>query len=854
MIGKTMSHYCILEKLGGGGMGVVYKAEDTKLHRFVALKFLPEALAKDRQALERFQREAQAASALDHPNICTIYEIGEHEGQPFIAMQYLEGQTLRERIAVGAGSPRRLPVPSERGRPPGAPLRIDQLLDLAIQIADGLDAAHQKGIVHRDMKPANIFVTTRGQAKILDFGLAKLTGSAGVPPAVAGASRPSEGTPGRQDAGATAGRVPALPGDAPTLSIDPEQLTSPGMALGTVAYMSPEQARGENLDARTDLFSFGAVLYEMATGRPAFGTGTTGAIFGAILHEAPVSPRRLNPELSAELEHIITKALEKDRDVRYQVAAEMRADLKRLKRDTDSGRTGATGAGIGLAREVSVARQRVSWWVWALAIFGVAIPIGLLLTFLFRPSPGPRILGYVQITNDGRLKGSLLGPSPLVTDGQRLYFSELTPEALLAEVSASGGETVLIPAPFPNTQIADMAPNRSDLLVGGFAGYEPEAPLYILPLPGGTPRRLADVRARDATWSPNGQEIIYVEGSDLYRIKSDGTQSHKLVTAPGVARWPRWSPEGTRIRFTVGNPGSSSASLWEVSADGGNLHPLLPGWDDPPTECCGNWTPDGKYYVFQSAHSGRNDVWALREKRGLFQKSSPEPVQLTAGPLSFGVPVSSKDGKRLFVVGEQRRGELIRYDAKSQQWTPYLSGLSADWADFSRDGAWVVYVAIPDGTIWRSRLDGSGRLQLTYPPLQAYQAFWSPDGQRVAFTGRTPGKGWKIYVVSAAGGSVQEVLQEDRMEFEPTWAPDGNSLALCRFPLLETGTGQPVTIPIVDLRTHQVSILPGSEGLIAPRWSPDGRYITAITSDSLGLMLFDSSTQRWTQLAKGSIN
>ncbi len=488
-----------------------------------------------------------------------------------------------------------------------------------------------------------------------------------------------------------------------------------------------------------------------------------------------------------------------------------------------------------------------------LVLFAVA------MAFRFVPAKPIRVLGYTQITHDGRLKGGI------VTDGQRLYFFELQEDHFVAaQVSAGGGDTVVVPTPFRNVGIGDIAPDGSALLLANMKTTELVPALWSLPLPAGAPRRLTDQSPNAATYSPDGSQIVYARGSAIYLAKSDGTDAHQIATADGrVTGMPisqrgivtgiRFSPDGQRLRFAVSEPGTASQFLWEMRRDGSGLHQLLPGWNQSTSLCCGNWTRDGKYYIFQSSSLGKNNLWVLPEKAHWFS-SNPEPVQLTNGPLQFGFPVPGKDGKKIYMVGSQPRAELLRFDPKSG-WVSYLGGASAIDLAFSPDGQWVAYVSMPDFTLWRSRLDGSAPMQLSSSSLYAELPRWSPDGKQIVFMGRNENTNFRAFVVSANGGDLRELIPGASVGFDPGWTPDGKSIVLTLSdPASASGHASLLpsdmdgTISVLDLATNKITNLPGSENFFSPRPSPDGKSIAAITRNSDKLVLFDLATRRWSDL------
>lgn len=502
--------------------------------------------------------------------------------------------------------------------------------------------------------------------------------------------------------------------------------------------------------------------------------------------------------------------------------------------------------------------------IWAAAIVSLAALCAVFVVIvLARSRPTSHVSNYTQITNDRQAK-----VGPLLTDGLRLYFNEGTANHLVvAQVAASGGETAPLPSSLDSPHLMDISRSRSELIVGSYGPHQDfrdssatdkpgsQTALWALSLPSGEPSRLGDVQADDASLSPDGQDLAIAWGSELDLARSDGTGRRMIASFPGEVTWPtsslRWSPDGKRLRLTVFDPKSLQSSIWEVQRDGTSLHQLLSGWNPSPSECCGEWTPDGKMFVFQSTRGGKTEVWAIPERTWIFGARQSQPVQLTSAELASLAPAISPDGRKLYVIGQQLRGELARYDSRLTQFVPFFSGISAESVDFSRDGKWIAYVSFPDHILWRCRRDQTDCLQLTRPPMRPNVPRWSPDSRRLAFFDVAPGKPWKIYLIAADGGSPEPLLNENWNEIDPNWSPDGNSIVFSYFPVFDRANGQGLGVYSVDLKTGALKELPGSEGLWAPRWSPDGSHIVARSADSFALLLFDFKDQKWTVLARG---
>lgn len=510
---------------------------------------------------------------------------------------------------------------------------------------------------------------------------------------------------------------------------------------------------------------------------------------------------------------------------------------------------------------------RVGWW------FAGAFAAGCLALFLLLLLRPPQRNPYhiAQITFTGHVLTNDLDVesfSSSASDGTRIYFSHMeNGNPVLAVALTANGEIshFNLPSEIGGPLIGSLSPDGSRLIIRSHLRPEPEQPLWIVPTLGGDARRVPNVLAHDATWMPDGDRLLVASGNQLIVMGADGNDQHLFLTTPGLAFWLRWSPDGSRLRFTLRNPAMQTSELWEVSANGSNPHPLLPGWSEPSSECCGSWTPDGDDFIFQSSHSGHSEIWMRHEKP--WYLAGGEPQQVTNGPLEFQAPITAPGSDRVYFIGANPQYELLRAMPPSmeprasdkaaplegQSFTSLDQNLStAALAQFSQDGKWVAWVNAADNSLWRSRADGTERIELTGPPLRIFMMRWSPDDRRLAVMAEEPGKPWKIYLIDAEGGKLTPILNEDHNEGDPGWTPDGQSIVFGRLPN-RMGNDQPKTIFLLNLHTHQTAEIPGSQGLFSPRLSSDGRYMVAMPLDQRALLLFDRTTQRWTTLTTHSV-
>jgi serine/threonine protein kinase/Tol biopolymer transport system component len=805
VIGQTVSHYQITGKLGGGGMGVVYKAEDTRLHRTVALKFLAEDSAKDPAALERFRREAQAASGLNHPNISTIYDVGEEGGSAYIVMEFIDGQTLKHRIE-------------------GKPMRMSEVLEIAVQVAGALDAAHSQGIVHRDIKPANIFITLSGQAKVLDFGLAKYT---------AEAQSKSEGV-----------------SDSPTAG-HPDLLTSPGMAVGTIAYMSPEQAMGEELDRRTDLFSLGIVLYEMATGRQAFPGSTSAAVFDGILNRAPVSPLHVNPQLPTKLGEILDKALEKDPKLRYQTASDFRVDLQRLGRESGSHPSTKVAIQTDTAEPVSAPAARELWgwrsvalasWIVAIALIVGAYLLGKhegLASSITPPT-------YHQLT----FRGGTIRMARFAPDGKNIVYSaawEGNPIELLVTRPDSPESR---PFGLSKAEVLSISPEGEMAVLLNSHNIDPyinTGTLGRVPLGGGAPREVLE-NVQWADWSPDGTNFAVVrEFGGLSRIEYP--IGKVLYQTGGWFSHPRVSPKGDVVAFIehpVRRDDAGSIAVVDLS---GKKKTLSTGWE---TAWGLGWSPNGTEIWFSSTRlgygrylsavslSGKERLLArepgtltlqdvARDGRVLITRDVPRVgmVGMTAGSnkerdlswLDWSAPKDlSLDGKKLlFTESGEAGGENYSTYLRGTDGSPAVRLGDGESFALSPDQRWVLS-GLPNPPVQFNLLPtGAGESrQLTHDQINRLWARWFPDGKRLLFSADEPGKGVRLYVQEVSGPA-KAITNEGVNGSLIAISPDGKQVAL-------VGADQKPSLLTVD--SGEIRPIPGLDAGEAPiAWTGDGRSL-----------------------------